>query len=172
MMICKRTKEKCTNVWKQPLPPLYNYLRSMFHVWNRILFEGPLGGSGVIHYRTATPSILAPSQGVVLNCYMGLWMTLCNVAGRWRTFNGSGSENKTGRGAVLFQWKPLFDDHWLLLFFCPLLARCCRCSASRSCAAWLFETASRVSQFTLWDGGGGEVFPLRRSSASNTTPLS
>lgn len=42
---------------------------------------------------------------------------------------------------------------------------------SKSCAR-SFETASGVSQFTLWECGEGWVFPLLRSSASNTTPIS
>lgn len=58
---------------------LYDYLRSLFHVWKLIPFEATLRGSALLHYLTSTPSILALSRGVMFYCCVVLWMRLFNV---------------------------------------------------------------------------------------------
>lgn len=159
---------------------LYDYLRSLFHVWKLIPFEASLRGSAALHYLTSTLSILAPSRGVMFYCYVGLWMRLLNAAGRYGALQRKEQQKMldTGLNCCLMMSGGPFS---LVFFFFEVLSSCsttrtthCRIGTapdSKSCAR-SFETASGVSQFTLWDGGEGWVFPLPRSSASNTTPIS
>lgn len=49
-----------------------------------------------LHYLTSTPSILAPSWGIVFYRYVLLWMRLFNLAGRWGAVQHEELEKRTG----------------------------------------------------------------------------
>lgn len=134
---------------------LYDYLRSLFHVWKLIPFEASLRGSALLHYLTSTPSILAPSQSVMFYCYVVFWMRLFNVAGRWGALQHKELKKKLESRSKLF-----FDDYWWSIFSFSgttvTLSIHCRIGTapdSKRCVAQSFEIASLY--FLGWWGGEG-----------------
>lgn len=125
-------------------------------------------GGAALHYLTSTPSILAPSQGLMFYCHAAFAAALFNVAGSW----GSVQNNKKKRRRLARWLTACSEFHFSLL---PQQCHHTQQTALLQIAQASFETASSVSQFTLWvaeRGGMWCVFVLLESPAGNVTPLS
>lgn len=117
---------------------LYNYLRSLFHVWKPIPFEESLwrGSASLPHINTLYLGSISGSH--VLLPMLLLGATLFNVAGRWATIQ-----------------RDLWSV-WNLIF--PSFPQQCHHTQQTplvQIAQASLKTASSASQFTLWLGERG-----------------
>lgn len=153
---------------------LYDYLRSLFHVWKLIPFEATLRGSALLHYLTSTPSILAPSRGVMFYCCVVLWIRLFNVCWKvhWLDLDLNLCLMMTNGSFCFF----------FFFFFAPptppptplsgtaALTTDCRTGSALDSWSCCFPLVCLSLLFGILEGGW--VFPLLRASLSNTTSIS
>lgn len=123
---------------------LYNYLRSLFHVWKPIPFEESLwrGSASLPHINTLYLGSISRSH--VLLPMLLLGATLFNVAGRWATIQRKKKIKKKCLPSDLW-------SVWNLIF--PSFPQQCHHTQQTplvQIAQTSLKTASSASQFTLW----------------------
>lgn len=127
---------------------LYDYLKSLFSVWKRIPFEASLIGSAPFPHFASTTAILAPSRGIGFYWSVGCLMAL----GGWETL-GHAANDWTRVCRLVPFW--FLNVIFLSLQQCYHTYRYCGLHNVPDYAAWSFETAAGIADFTLWGRGAG-----------------
>lgn len=127
-------------------------------------------GGAVLHYLTSTPSILAPSQGLMFYCHAALAAAPFNVAGRWGSVQHNQKYQKERDAAC-----PVTYGLFGISFFPP--PRSSRHTQRTGCSR-LHRLPLKAPPVYLnllsglLEGGMWCVFVLLESPAGNLTPLS